>query len=69
MVHLSLIAVVLAAVGAVLASLLGGAIGGLIIGRKDLGTEVAAMMGAFLGPIAGLGGVALGAGVVWMFAS
>lgn len=39
---------------------LGGAVGGMIVGGKALGNELAAMMGAFFGPVASLPGVLLG---------
>jgi hypothetical protein len=38
----------------------GGAIGGIIVGGKALGNELAAMMGAFFGPVASAPGVLIG---------
>jgi hypothetical protein len=57
----------LAALCALAASLLGGILSGLAIGRRDLGGSLAAMMGAFFGPIGGFLGVlvALGALALW----
>ncbi len=43
---------------ALVSGALGGAIGGIIVGGKALGNELAAMMGAFFGPIASISGVA-----------
>ncbi len=42
-----------------LASLAGGALSGVVIGGKDLGKEVAGMMGAFYGPMGGFVGTVL----------
>lgn len=38
----------------------GGAIGGIIVGGKALGNELAALMGAFFGPVATAPGVLIG---------
>ena len=38
----------------------GGAIGGIIVGGKALGNELAALMGAFFGPVASAPGVLIG---------
>jgi hypothetical protein len=38
-----------------------GAVGGMIIGAEHMGKELAAMMGAFFGPIAAAPGVAVAA--------
>jgi hypothetical protein len=46
-------------VGAV-ASVAGGVLGGILTGGKALGTQLAAMMGSFYGPLAGICGIALG---------
>ena len=46
------ILLVLAVGGA--ASLIGGALGGVAIGGKALGNELAALMGGFYGPLAGI---------------
>lgn len=43
----------------ILASLLGGSIGGVLIGAKHLGAQLAALMGAFFGPIAALPGIVI----------
>lgn len=42
---------------ALASGVVGGAIGGIIVGGKALGNELAAMMGAFFGPIASVPGV------------
>ena len=39
---------------------IGGAVGGIIVGGKDLGNELAAMMGAFFGPVATAPGAIIG---------
>jgi len=39
--------------------LIGGAIGGIIIGGKDLGYDLAAMMGAFYGLLPAISGIAI----------
>ncbi|MHB0772873.1 hypothetical protein ACYCVF_32055 [Bradyrhizobium sp. 1.29L] len=44
----------------VAASIAGGSIGGLLIGRKVLGNELAALVGGFYGPLAGIPGVIVG---------
>ena len=54
------LALVLALVGGALASIAGGAVGGMIIGGKALGNELAAMLGGFYGPLAGVAGIAVG---------
>jgi len=42
------------------ASIVGGALGGIAVGGKAMGNELAAMMGGFYGPLAGLVGMVLG---------
>jgi hypothetical protein len=42
------------------ASVAGGALSALAIASKDLGPQLAALMGAFFGPLAGASGVAVG---------
>jgi len=42
------------------AALVGGAIGGVVVGGKALGNELAAMMGGFYGPLAGVPGLVVG---------
>ena len=44
----------------VVCSLVGGALGGVLIGGKDLGNSLAATMGGFYGPLAGVAGVTIG---------
>ena len=51
--------VVLAVVLSTLAALGGGALGGMATGGKDIGYSLAALMGGFYGPMAGLTGVGL----------
>jgi hypothetical protein len=60
MATLSIGAAALAFVIGVLASSAGGAIGGVVVGGKALGNELAAMMGGFFGPLAGIGGLVIG---------
>ncbi|CAE6784394.1 MULTISPECIES: hypothetical protein [Nitrospira] len=45
---------------ALLSGALGGAVGGILVGGKVLGNELAAMMGAFFGPVASIPGVFVG---------
>ena len=45
---------------ALIAALAGGAVGGILVGGKHMGNELAAMMGAFFGPIAAIPGIVLG---------
>ncbi len=58
--HLPAAAAVSALVVGVAASLVGGAAGGVLIGGKALGNELAATMGGFFGPLAGVTGIAIG---------
>ena len=53
-------ALVVALVVGALASIAGGAIGGVIVGGKILGNELAAMLGGFYGPLAGIAGIVVG---------
>jgi hypothetical protein len=48
---------------------IGGAIGGIAIGGKSLGNELAAMMGSFYGPIAGVPGLVAGGKYAAAFAA
>jgi hypothetical protein len=43
-----------------IASVVGGIAGGVLVGGKVLGIELAALMGGFYGPLAGIAGVAIG---------
>jgi len=54
------LALVLVLVAGALASVAGGAVGGMIVGGKALGNELAAMLGGFYGPLAGVGGIVIG---------
>jgi hypothetical protein len=38
------------------ASIIGGAIGGMLVGGKHIGNELAALLGGFYGPLAGVPG-------------
>ncbi len=50
-----------------LASIAGGVVGGLATGADAIGKELAMIMGAFYGPLAGVSGVMLGAGaIIWL---
>ena len=42
-----------------IASIAGGAIGGILTGGKDLGNQIAGMMGSFYGPIGGFHGTVI----------
>jgi hypothetical protein len=42
------------------ASMIGGALSGIAIAGRELGIHLAALMGAFFGPLAGTSGVAVG---------
>jgi len=44
----------------VVASIAGGALGGIAVGGKALGNELAALMGGFYGPLAGVPGILIG---------
>lgn len=48
----------------VIASIAGGALGGMAVGGKALGNELAALLGGFYGPLAGVAGVTIGLVVV-----
>lgn len=43
-----------------IASVAGGVVGGVAVGGKVLGNQLAALLGAFYGPLAGVGGCVLG---------
>jgi hypothetical protein len=57
---LSYATVVITLVVATFASIAGGAVGGIAVGRKALGNELAAMLGGFYGPLAGVAGITIG---------
>ena len=59
MAGLSLVDTVIALAIGIVASIAGGALGGILVGGKAIGNELAGMMGAFYGPLAGSGGIAL----------
>lgn len=64
MVSLTLLGALGALVIGIVASVAGGAAGGILTGGKALGNELAALMGGFYGPLAGIGGIVLGLVVV-----
>ncbi len=57
---LTIVAATLALIVGTLASIAGGAIGGIMVGGKSLGNELAALMGGFYGPLAGIAGLLVG---------
>jgi hypothetical protein len=57
---LSIVVAAVALIAGTAASLIGGAIGGVVVGGKALGNELAAMMGGFYGPLAGVPGLLVG---------
>ena len=57
---LTIVTICIWAIVAMIVSAIGGAIGGVILAAEHLGTELAAMMGSFYGPIAALPGVIIG---------
>jgi hypothetical protein len=59
MAGLSIVDALIALVIGVFAAVAGGAFGGVRVGGKTFGNELAAMMGAFYGPLAGSGGIAV----------
>jgi len=48
----------------VVASIGGGVVGGVFVGGKVLGNELAALLGGFYGPLAGVAGVILGLAIL-----
>lgn len=57
---LSIVVAAVALIAGTAATLVGGAIGGVVVGGKALGNELAAMMGGFYGPLAGVPGIVVG---------
>ena len=57
---LSIVVAAAALIAGTAATLVGGAIGGVVVGGKALGNDLAAMMGGFYGPLAGVPGVVVG---------
>ncbi|ODR98207.1 hypothetical protein AUC69_09850 [Methyloceanibacter superfactus] len=57
---LSIVGAAVALIAGAAASLVGGAIGGVLVGGKALGNELAALMGGFYGPLAGVPGLVVG---------
>jgi hypothetical protein len=56
----SIIGAAVALIVGTAASIIGGALGGIVVGGKAIGNELAAMMGGFYGPLAGVAGMVLG---------
>ena len=57
---LSIAGAAVALIVGVMASIIGGALGGVAVGGKALGNELAALMGGFYGPLAGVPGIVIG---------
>jgi hypothetical protein len=57
---ISIIGAAVALIVGTAASIIGGALGGIMVGGKAIGNELAAMMGGFYGPLAGVAGIVLG---------
>ena len=57
---LSIAGAAVALIVGVVASIAGGALGGIAVGGKALGNELAALMGGFYGPLAGVPGILIG---------
>jgi hypothetical protein len=57
---LSIVVAAVALIAGTAAALIGGAFGGVVVGGKALGNELAAMMGGFYGPLAGVPGLVVG---------
>lgn len=57
---ISIAAAAVALVAGTAASIAGGSLGGIAVGGKALGNELAALMGGFYGPLAGVAGILLG---------
>lgn len=58
--ELSIVGAAVALMAGTAASLVGGALGGIVVGGKALGNELAALMGGFYGPLAGVPGLVVG---------
>jgi hypothetical protein len=58
--HLGVLTIVAWAIVAFLLALAGGAVTGVKLAGKDLGNELAAMMGAMFGPTAAVPGIVVG---------
>ncbi len=48
------------------ASIIGGIVGGILVGGKHIGNELAALMGGFYGPVAGVPGVIVGLAIIML---
>lgn len=57
---LTIVGAAVALIAGTAASLAGGALGGIVVGGKALGNELAALMGGFYGPLAGVPGIVVG---------
>ena len=60
-------AIIAFAIG-VIASIAGGAVGGVLVGGKHMGNGLAATMGGFFGPVAGVPGLIIGLAVLFALA-
>ncbi len=58
--NITLISFVWGGLIALVVGIIGGAVGGIIVGGKHIGNELAAMMGAFYGPMATVPGILIG---------
>jgi ABC-type phosphate transport system permease subunit len=57
LVDFSIIGAAVALIVGTMASIIGGALGGIFVGGRALGNELAALMGGFYGPLAGVPGI------------
>lgn len=58
----------IALLAGIVAALIGGAVGGVVIGGKHMGNGLAATMGGFFGPVAGVPGLIIGLAVLFALA-
>lgn len=65
---LDLMTVGIALLAGIVAALIGGAIGGIVVGGKHMGNGLAATMGGFFGPVAGVPGLFIGLAVLFALA-
>ncbi|MFZ5703019.1 MAG: hypothetical protein ACOY4P_16870 [Pseudomonadota bacterium] len=65
---LDLITVGIALLAGIVAALIGGAVGGIVVGGKHMGNGLAATMGGFFGPVAGVPGLIIGLAVLFALA-
>lgn len=65
---LDLITVGIALLAGIVAALIGGAVGGIVVGGKHMGNGLAATMGGFFGPVAGVPDLIIGLAVLFALA-